>query len=122
MLQCMNAERIKEDQFVKYYVYILQCSDKTLYTGSTNNLKKRLTAHNTSKYGAHYTKIRRPVILVYCENCKTRRNALQREHALKKLTRKEKLDVIARPRDHGQLVLPGASRRRGVSSQRSRQY
>lgn len=86
-------------QLVKYYVYILQCSDKTLYIGSTNNLKKRLAAHNTSKYGARYTKIRRPVILVYSENCKTRSNALKREHALKKLTRKEKLEVIGRFRD-----------------------
>jgi putative endonuclease len=76
-------------------VYILQCSDGTLYIGTTNNLEKRLIAHNTSKYGAHYTKIRRPVALVYSENCKTRGNALKREHALKKLSRKEKLNVIA---------------------------
>ena len=79
---------------MKYYVYILQCSDRTLYIGTTNNLEKRLIAHNTSKYGARYTKIRRPVALVYSENCKTRSNALKREHALKKLTRNEKLKVI----------------------------
>jgi putative endonuclease len=79
---------------VKYYVYILECSDRTLYIGTTNNLEKRLVAHNASKYGAHYTKIRRPVVLVYSENCKTRSNALKRERALKKLTRKEKLTVI----------------------------
>jgi putative endonuclease len=79
---------------VKYFVYILQCSDGTLYIGTTNNLEKRLIAHNTSKYGAHYTKIRRPVALVYSENCKTRGNALRREFVLKKLTRKEKLNVI----------------------------
>jgi len=79
---------------VKYYVYILRCSDRTLYIGTTNNLEKRLIAHNSSKYGARYTKIRRPVALVYCENCKTRSNALKREHALKKLTRNEKLKVI----------------------------
>ena len=78
----------------KYCVYILQCSDKTLYIGSTSNLKKRLTEHNTSKYGAHYTKIRRPVVLVYSENCKTLSHALKREYALKQLTRKEKLDLI----------------------------
>ena len=79
---------------MKYYVYILRCSDRTLYIGTTNNLEKRLIAHNSSKYGARYTKIRRPVALVYSENCKTRSNALKREHALKKLTRKEKLNVI----------------------------
>ena len=79
---------------MKYYVYILQCSDSTLYIGTTNNLEKRLSAHNKSKYGAKYTKTRRPVALVYSENCKTRGNALKREHALKKLTRKEKLSFI----------------------------
>jgi putative endonuclease len=79
---------------VKYFVYILKCSDGTLYIGTTNNLEKRLMAHNTSRYGAHYTKSRRPVALVYSENCKTRGNALKRELALKKLTRKEKLKVI----------------------------
>lgn len=79
---------------MKYYVYILECSDKTLYTGITTNLKKRITAHNTSKSGAHYTKTRRPVVLVYSEKCKDLSMALKREHALKKLSRKEKLDLI----------------------------
>lgn len=73
---------------------MLLCSDRTLYIGTTNNLEKRLIAHNTSKHGAHYTKIRRPVALVYSENCKTRSEALKREHALKKLKRKEKLSLI----------------------------
>ena len=79
---------------MKYYVYILQCSDRTLYIGITNDLEKRLNAHNTSKYGAQYTKTRRPVALAYSEPCKTRGDALKREHALKQLTRKEKLKVI----------------------------
>jgi putative endonuclease len=73
---------------------MLQCADGTLYIGTTNHLEKRLMAHNTSKNGAHYTKTRRPVALVYSENCKTRGNALKREHALKKLTRKAKLNLI----------------------------
>ncbi len=81
---------------MKYYVYIVQCSDKTFYIGATNNLNKRLTDHNTSKYGAHYTKTRRPVVLVYSEDCKTLSKALKREHELKRLTRKEKLDLIWR--------------------------
>lgn len=75
------------------------CSDNTLYIGSTNNLKKRVAAHNTSKHGARYTRARRPVTLVYSEDCKTLSRALKREHALKKLTRKEKLDVIRASRD-----------------------
>ncbi|HUD04063.1 MAG TPA: GIY-YIG nuclease family protein [Candidatus Paceibacterota bacterium] len=77
-----------------YYVYILECADKTLYVGSTNDIKKRVHAHNNSKHGAHYTKIRRPVILKYSESFKTKSQALKREHALKKLTRAEKLQLI----------------------------
>ncbi len=77
-----------------YYVYILECADKTLYIGSTNDLKKRVVAHNTLKTGAHYTKIRRPVTLKYSEKFKTKSEAMKRECVLKKLTRKEKLKLI----------------------------
>lgn len=95
---------------MKYFVYILKCRDTSLYIGTTNDLKKRLIAHNTLRSGAHYTKTRRPVVLVHSENCKTKSHALKREHALKKLTRKEKLNLIrsakpsrkfARPRTSG---------------------
>lgn len=79
---------------MSYYVYMLECADKTLYVGSTNDLKKRLLAHNTSKYGAHYTKIRRPVILKYHEILPTKSEALKREFALKKFTRAEKIRMI----------------------------
>ena len=77
-----------------YYVYILECADKTLYVGSTNDLEKRLKVHNTSKFGAHYTKIRRPVVLKYSESLATKSEALKREFALKKLTRAEKLHLL----------------------------
>ena len=50
-----------------YFTYILECADKTLYVGSTNDLEKRVYQHNNLKSGAHYTKIRRPVILKYSE-------------------------------------------------------
>lgn len=73
-----------------YLVYILLCSDDTFYIGSTNNIDKRLHAHNTLKSGAHYTKIRRPVTLVYSEDVGTLSSARTRESELKKLTRKEK--------------------------------
>ena len=85
------AKKIESE---KYFVYILECSDKTLYIGSTSDLKKRLLAHNTSKSGAHYTKIRRPVKLKYSESFKTKSEALKRECALKKLTRTEKLKLF----------------------------
>ncbi len=77
-----------------YYVYILECKDKTLYTGYTNNLEKRLKAHNESKTGAHYTKIRRPVKLKYFEKFSTLSKALKREIKIKKLTRPEKIKLI----------------------------
>lgn len=77
-----------------YSVYILECADTSLYIGSTNNLEKRLVQHNTSKSGAHYTKIRRPVLLKYSELVGTRGEALSREAELKKLSKKEKLNLI----------------------------
>ena len=77
-----------------YFTYILECADGTLYTGSTNDLDKRLFQHNNAKSGAHYTKIRRPVVLRYHEEFRTMHKARQRENALKKLTRSEKLELI----------------------------
>ncbi len=79
---------------MSYFVYILECSDKTLYIGSTNDLEKRLHSHNNSKSGAHYTKIRRPVSLKYSEVFETKSEALKREHFLKKFSRVEKLELF----------------------------
>lgn len=73
-----------------YFVYILQCADQTYYVGSTSDVNKRLHAHNFLKSGAHYTKIRRPVVLKYSELLETYAQARAREAALKKLTRREK--------------------------------
>ena len=75
------------------YTYILSCSDGTLYTGWTNDLKKRLKAHNDGK-GAKYTKTRRPVSLVYHEEFDTKEEAMKREYAIKKLSRTKKLELI----------------------------
>ncbi len=77
-----------------FYVYILECADSSLYTGSTNNLEKRLKDHNFSKSGAHYTKIRRPVVLKYHEICENYASARKREGEIKKLSRQEKLSLI----------------------------
>jgi len=77
-----------------YYVYILECADKTLYVGSTNDLEKRLHQHNNAKSGAHYTKIRRPVVLRYSEKLKNLSEALKREAEIKRWKRKEKLSLI----------------------------
>lgn len=77
-----------------HFVYILECADGTLYTGSTNDLEKRLHKHNHLKSGAHYTKIRRPVILKYSETVATLAEARAREAEIKRLTRDEKLLLI----------------------------
>ena len=76
-----------------YFVYLLRCSDGTLYTGCTNNLDRRLAAHNAGK-GTKYTRSRRPVALVYWEQAADRSAALRRESAIKRLTRWQKLELI----------------------------
>lgn len=75
------------------YTYILKCKDDSLYTGWTNDLKKRITSHNAGK-GAKYTKARRPVELVYYEEFQTIEEAMKREYAIKQLSRKEKEALI----------------------------
>ena len=80
--------------FMIYTVYILQCKDSSLYVGCTNKLKERIKEHNKSKKGAHYTKIRRPVILVHAEEYATLKDARGRESEIKKLRREEKLKLI----------------------------
>jgi putative endonuclease len=77
-----------------FYVYILECADTSLYVGSTNNLEKRVSEHNGSKNGAHYTKIRRPVVLKYHEVVETFAIARAREGELKRLTRLQKINII----------------------------
>jgi putative endonuclease len=74
--------------------YILCCADDTLYTGITNNLKKRLAAHNTGT-AARYTRSRGPVELVFVESCADKSAALKREMEIKSLVRAEKLALIA---------------------------
>lgn len=75
------------------YTYILLCADGTLYTGWTNDLERRLAAHNAGK-GSKYTCSRRPVELVYREECGTKEQSMSRERQIKRLTRSEKLALI----------------------------
>ena len=77
-----------------YYLYILECQDKTLYTGITVNLARRLREHNSSKLGAKYTRARRPVRLVYSKKFRNRSLASKAESRVKKLSRAEKLKII----------------------------
>ncbi len=79
---------------MSFVVYILECADKTLYVGSTSDLLRRLHEHNHKKSGAHYTKIRRPVVLKYKEEVPTLKSARAREAELKRLKRIEKLALF----------------------------
>lgn len=75
------------------FVYILKCSDNTLYTGYTNDLNKRLETHNSGQ-GAKYTRGRRPVKIVYYEQFETKNEAMKREYYIKQLSREEKMKLI----------------------------
>ena len=75
------------------YTYIVKCSDGTFYTGLTNDLTRRMEAHNQGR-GAKYTKARRPVTLIYYETFETKEEAMKREYAIKRLSRKEKEELI----------------------------
>lgn len=77
-----------------FLVYILQCSDVTYYVGCTNDLGRRIKQHNESKWGAHYTKIRRPVKLLYSEEFKTLVEARRREREIKGWRRVKKEALI----------------------------
>ena len=75
------------------YVYILECSDGTFYTGWTNDLEKRIKMHSNGS-GAKYTRGRGPVKLVYFEVFNTKEEAMKREYQIKKLTKQQKLKLI----------------------------
>ena len=77
-----------------YWVYILRCADDTLYTGITTDLARRIAMHNEGT-GAKYTRGRGPVTLVYRAACSARANASRREAAIKRLSRADKLALIA---------------------------
>ncbi|HIQ46380.1 MAG TPA: GIY-YIG nuclease family protein [Sulfurovum sp.] len=79
-----------------YYVYIVECADETLYTGIATELARRVEEHNSSEKGAKYTRVRRPVTLVYSEEYPDRSTASKREYEIKKkMNRAQKLKLIA---------------------------
>ena len=77
-----------------YHLYILECADKTLYTGITTDLERRMAEHGGTKLGAKYTSARRPVKLVYSKKFKNRSAASKAEARIKKLRKTEKLELI----------------------------
>jgi putative endonuclease len=91
---------------MKWIVYILECADKSLYTGITNDLQRRLDEHRTGR-GAKYTKTRRPLQVRYAEYRGTKGSALKREAAIKSLKRSDKLALLSAPRlpkDRGKMA------------------
>jgi putative endonuclease len=85
-----------------WQVYLLQCADQSLYAGVTTDLARRRVQHNGQLAGgARYTKARRPVALVWSEACNSRSDAQQREHALRRLSREQKLALISGAKERG---------------------
>lgn len=76
-------------------MYIVECADKTLYTGITTDLTRRIEQHNTSPLGAKYTQSRRPVKLVYAAEMPNKSEAQKEEYRIRKLTRKEKIRIVS---------------------------
>lgn len=79
---------------LQWNVYIVRCSDCTLYAGITTNLEERIAQHNSEKGGAKYTKSRQPVKLVYSEQAESRSMAAKREYAIKKMPKAKKVELI----------------------------
>lgn len=78
-----------------WYLYILECKDGTLYTGITDDISRRVAQHNAGK-GAKYTRGRGPVKLLYQEECGSHSDASKREYTVHRMTRQEKLELIAK--------------------------
>ncbi len=76
-----------------FYVYILQCTDGSFYTGYTKNLAERTKQHENGK-GAKYTKSHKPQKIAYVEDLDSRSQAMKRERTIKKLSRQQKIDLI----------------------------
>ena len=93
MTEKIKGENVSEKKESRHFIYIIQCTDGTLYTGWTTNLESRMEAHNNGT-GAKYTRGRGPVQLLYSESFAGKGEALKREHEIKKLTREKKLALI----------------------------
>jgi predicted GIY-YIG superfamily endonuclease len=100
----MTPPKKQKKKTVGWSLYVLKCSDNTLYTGITNDLLRRLTQHNNGT-ASRYTRSRLPVKLFYQERCRGRSSALKKEYAIKQLSRKEKEayirdKIVKRPVSH----------------------
>ena len=99
---------------MKYFIYIVECIDKSFYTGYTNDIEKRIKKHNSGN-GAKYTKTRLPVKLIYMEEFNDKSSALKREYEIKQLSRKQKEKLIRPwPTLAGRLSHPLTSRKEAL--------
>jgi len=89
-----------------WFTYIIRCSDKTLYTGVTTDLVRRLTEHNSLRGGARYTRARQPVQLVFAEKLSSRSLACRREYAIKQLSVAAKKQLINDQQEQDNDVFP----------------
>ena len=90
------------DQGPLWQVYLVQCADSSLYAGVTTDLARRIQQHNGQLAGgARYTRARRPVALVWSKACDSRSDAQQREQAVRRLSREQKLALIAGAEERG---------------------
>lgn len=85
---------MKKVESISYFTYIIRCSDTTLYTGITLNIEKRVIEHDTLSKGSRYTRSRRPVSVVYTEQCDDKSSTLKREMNIKKMSRFQKEGLI----------------------------
>ncbi len=102
-----------------FFAYLLRCADNSIYAGYTTDIKAREKTHNAGK-GARYTRTRRPVQLVYYEKFDNKREALKREAAYKRLTRKEKIALIEGMNPEMAAILRKSGIIRSVSVQEMR--
>lgn len=79
----------------QWWVYIVECADNSFYTGITTDIQRRLNEHNSDTKGARYTRMRRPVKLVFQQSFEDRSQSSKQEHSIKQLSRKQKAKLIA---------------------------
>ena len=89
---------------MKFFVYMVTCSDGTIYTGYTKDIVERISQHNKGKHGARYTRTRRPVKLAYVEILDNQKKAIFREREIKKLSRDKKLVLIKQYKENSYTI------------------
>ena len=89
-----HYEDFEKKETPSWYLYILRCSDNTLYTGITRDIERRISEHNGTKKGAKYTRARQPVEIVYSQECASHSKALKEEIRIKKLSKKKKEAIV----------------------------